>query len=103
MTAETPLGMAKMYAGGQDLRNPYISPLYGDLSGLPPVLVQVGTAELMFEDATGLVDGIERAGGTATLETYEGMIHVFQQVAPEVPESVAAISAIGTFLNKYMS
>ena len=78
------------------------SPLYGDFKGLPPLLVQVGTSEVLFDDATRL-DARARAGGVdVTLEAWNGMIHVFQAFAYMLPGGQEAIDHIGTFLRARM-
>ena len=91
-------GMVQAYLAGADPRNPLASPLYGDFRGLPPLLVQVGTSEVLFDDATRL-DARARAGGVdVTLEAWNGMIHVFQAFAHMLPEGQEAIDHIGAFL-----
>lgn len=87
---------ARMYAAGHDLHDPYISPLGADLSGLPPILVQVGTEEILLDDAVRLAESLTAAGGTARLEVYPGMFHVFQMM-PFLPETRQAFSAIAQF------
>lgn len=66
------------YAAGQDLENPLISPLYGDLSGFPRTYIQVGDNEILLNDATMLYKRLLKAGVPAELEIYKGMWHVFQ-------------------------
>jgi acetyl esterase/lipase len=92
--------MSLLYAGQDELRNPLAAPLYADLSGLPPMLVQVGTAETLLDDSIRIVDRMREAGGEVELETYEDLIHVFQAFAPAVPESLDAIERIGAFLKR---
>lgn len=66
-----------LYAPGEDIRNPYISPLYADLSGLPPLLLQVGAREALLGDAARLANKARRDGADATLRVYDGMFHLF--------------------------
>lgn len=91
---------AKLYAGGHDLKNPYISPLYADLTGLPPMLIQVGTREVLLDDSTRLAERARRAGVDVTLEIWKGMFHVFQLGAAFVPEARKAIENIAAFLRQ---
>lgn len=91
--------MAALYLGGADARAPLASPLHADLAGLPPVLVQVGTAEVLLDDSLQICERIRQAGGQAELQTFDDLMHVFQAFAPMVPESNEAIARIADFLN----
>ena len=62
------------YLGGADPRTPLAAPLYADLAGLPPLLIQVGTAELLLDDSTGLAERARAAGVDVTLELWDDMI-----------------------------
>lgn len=86
--------MTTRYAGSLDADDPRVSPLYADLRGLPPLLIQVGDAEVLLDDSTRLAAGIEAAGGTVTLEVWPEMVHVWHGSAGHVPEADAAIAAI---------
>jgi monoterpene epsilon-lactone hydrolase len=88
------------YAGDYPLTYPYISPLFANLAGLPPMFVQVGSEEILFDDSTRLVEKALQAKVDATLEIWEGMWHVFQAFAPYIPEAEQAIDQIGAFLKK---
>ncbi len=90
--------MADLYLGGADPRSPLAAPLYADLSGLPPVLIQVGTAECLLDDAVRIAEALRAAGCRVELEAFEDLIHVFQAFAPAVPEAVEAIEKIGAFV-----
>jgi acetyl esterase/lipase len=92
------LKMAKMYLGDLPPRTPLASPLYADLSGLPPLLIQVGTAETLLDDATRIAERARKAGVDVTLDVWEEMIHVFQAFAPMLPEGQQAIDKIGEYL-----
>lgn len=94
------LANAALYLGGADPRTPTASPLYADLTGLPPTCIQVGTAETLLDDATRIAERIRAAGGVVDLEAFEDLIHVFQAFAPHVPESVEAIDKLGAFLKR---
>lgn len=66
------------YAKGASLKDPYVSPLFGDFTGFPPTYVQVGENEILLSDSTRLVERMKAAGVTAKLDVFEGMWHVFQ-------------------------
>ena len=91
-------GMAKHYLAGKDPRTPLAAPLYADLAGLPPLLIQVGTAETLLDDSTRLAERARKAGVRVTYEPYEKMIHVFQIFAPLLDEGKQAIDNIGAFV-----
>jgi epsilon-lactone hydrolase len=92
------LEMTAHYLNGQDARSPLAAPLYADLAGLPPLLVQVGTAETLLDDSTRLAERARKAGVKVTLEPWEDMIHVFQVFAPMLDEAQQAIDKIGEFV-----
>ena len=69
------------------LENPYISPVYGDYTkGFPPTLIQGGTREIFLSNFVLQYQAIDCAGQVAILDLYEGMTHVFQAYAPDLPE-----------------
>jgi epsilon-lactone hydrolase len=90
--------MAKHYLAGKDPRAPLAAPLYADLAGLPPLLIQVGTAETLLDDSTRIAERARKAGVKVTLEPWENMIHVFQIFAPMLDEGQDAIDKIGEFI-----
>ncbi len=81
----------------RDLQHPYASPLRGDLSGLPPLLIQVGTREILLSDSTRFAEKAQAAGVDVTLEIEDGLIHVWQMF-PDLPESRDAMARIGMFI-----
>jgi acetyl esterase/lipase len=89
---------AVSYAAGCDVRDPLISPLYGDLSGLPPLLVQVGTDEVLLSDSLRLAERARAAGTSVQLDVWPEMWHVWHLFATAVPEARQAIDAIGRFV-----
>ena len=89
---------SKYYAGGQDTRLPWMSPLYGDLRGLPPLLICVGTYETMLDDSTSFAEKARAAGVDVTLRAWEGMIHCFPLLAPLFPEASQALAEICAFV-----
>ena len=92
------LESAAMYLAGADARTPLAAPLYADLQGLPPLLIQVGTSETLYDDSTRLEERARAAGVDVTLQTWEDMVHVWHLFAPLLPEGQQAIEAIGEFL-----
>lgn len=96
------LALANNYLGeGGDASNPLVSPLYADLSGLPPLLIQAGDRETVRDDATMLAAKAKAAGVDAELQVWDGMIHVFQMF-PEIPQAAEATEAIAAFLRRHL-
>lgn len=93
-------GMAKIYLGDADPRQPTASPLHADLTGLPPLLIQVGDLETLLDDSTRLAARAEAAGVDVTLEVWPEMVHVWQLFAPMLPEGREAIARIGAFVRE---
>jgi acetyl esterase/lipase len=89
--------MADAYLAGTDPRHPLASPLYADLAGLPPLLIQVGSAEILLDDATRVAEKAKAAGAEVALEAWPDMLHVFQAF-PTLAESGQAIQRIGDFV-----
>ena len=94
------LQMAAAYLGGKAPRTPLAAPLYADLSGLPPLLIQVGTAETLLDDASRLAERARKAGVTVSYEPWESMIHVWHLFAPMLDEGQQAIDRLGEFVRK---
>ena len=90
--------MAGLYLNGQDPQSPLASPVYADLRDLPPLLIQVGTEEALYDDAITLSRVARDAGVDATLEVWEGMMHVWHLMARLIPEGRQAIQVIGAFV-----
>ena len=91
---------AQAYLNGAHPRTPLAAPLYADLSGLPPLLIHVGTAEVLLDDSTRLAERARSAGVDVTLEAWDDMIHVFQFFASTLPEAQQAIDRIGQFMRE---
>jgi monoterpene epsilon-lactone hydrolase len=88
---------ASDYLAGADSRTPLASPLFASLAGLPPLLVQAGTADLLFSDSERLATAAAQAGVDVTLQIGEGLPHVYQTMLG-TPEAAEATEQIGKFL-----
>ncbi len=85
------------YLSGADPRTPLASPLFAALAGLPPLLIQVGTADVLLSDSERLAAAATAAGVDVTLQVGEGLPHVYQ-ITPGTPEAVQAVEQSGKFL-----
>jgi len=90
--------MAKVYLDGADPHSPTASPLYADLRGLPPVLVQVGTRESLLDDARRVVARARDAGVDVILHEFDGVVHMWVVMGPDIPESLEAFAEAGAFV-----
>lgn len=90
--------MASLYLGSTDPRTPLASPVVADLGGLPPTLIQVGSDDVLLDDATRLAARVAEGGGDVTLEVVGGAPHVWHVFASFLPEAEQAIDRIGAFL-----
>ena len=92
---------AKTYLGGSDPKAPLAAPLYADLRGLPPTLIQVGDAEVLLDDSTRLAGTAREAGVRVQMEVWDDMIHVWHLFAPILPEGKQALKQAGDFIKKH--
>ena len=88
----------KDYVGDHDPMDCYISPLYGDFRGFPPMLIQVGSYEMLLSDSVDVAAKARHQGVKVRLSIYDGMFHVFQMAAKMLPESRKAWVEIGKFI-----
>ncbi|MFF2083971.1 alpha/beta hydrolase [Nocardia sp. NPDC058176] len=79
---------------------PLESPAHCDLAGLPPTLIQAGTAELLYPDAVAMAQHLADQGVACELQTWAGQVHVFQAAASLTPEAAAAVAEISRFLDR---
>lgn len=86
------------YIGDADLTDPYLSPLYGDYRGFPPMLMQVGSYEVLLDDTTAVAKKARKAGVKVRLSVYNGMFHVFQMGMDLIPESRDAWEEVAEYL-----
>jgi len=91
-------GKNSVYLDGRDPKDPMVSPLFGDLGELPPILLQVGDAECMRNDSVEFCRKAKASGVDVQLEVWPEMIHAWQIFAPFLPEGVKAIERIGGFI-----
>jgi len=91
----------RLYLQGADPRQPLASPVFADLRGLPPLLIQVGTIEVLLDDARALAARGKTCGVEVTYEEWEGMFHGWQTMAALLPEGVQAIAHIGDFIRRH--
>jgi acetyl esterase/lipase len=94
--------VAAYYCNEDELRNPLVSPVYADLSGLPPLYIQVGQDEILLSDSTRAAEKVKAAGGDVAIEIWPGMWHVFQAFLHQMPESKKAVKKIGKFVRRFL-
>jgi phosphinothricin tripeptide acetyl hydrolase len=90
--------MARAYLGTTSARAPLASPLFADLRGLPPLLIHVGSDEVLLDDAVQLADRAKAVGVDATLEVWDRMVHVWHWFLPMLDEAKSAVDGIGRFI-----
>ncbi len=91
---------AEKYAAGKNLKDPLLSPLYGDLERIPPLFIQTGTRDLLYTEAMKLFEKAQKEGVAATLDVWPEMIHAWQLFAPAFPEAQEALERAGAFVEK---
>jgi len=84
-----------------DPAHPYASPLFGDYTGMPPILLQAGDSEVLLDDSKRLAERAAGQGCDVTLQIWDGMPHVFQGFAPFLPEASEALEKIGAFIRRH--
>jgi len=94
---------AKLYANGQPLKTPGLSPLYGDFDAFPPTLLVTGTRDLFLSLTVMVHRKMKEAGVEADLNVFEGLSHVEYFVIPESPESIALYKQLGLFLQNHFN
>jgi monoterpene epsilon-lactone hydrolase len=90
----------RRFVEDQDVRHPLAAPLYADLHGLPPLLIQAGSAETLLDDSRRIAARAKEHGVDVTFRIWEDMIHVWQLFAFMVPQGAAAIEELGTFVRE---
>lgn len=95
-------GIREDYLAGHDPADPLASPLYADLGGLPPLLVQAGSGEVLIDGIAAFVDTAELQGVPVTFDCAEGMFHCWQAFAAVLPEGAAAVERVGMFVRRWV-
>ena len=93
-----PLVVQAYLRGKAEVTHPYVSPLYGSFHQMPPILLQTGEAEILYDDSTRLADKAQQDGADVTLSLWPDMPHVFQMFAPYLPEASQAVAVLGDFV-----
>jgi acetyl esterase/lipase len=91
------------YTAGQDAALGLISPIFADLSGLPPLIIQAGTHEVLLDDAVRLAQQAATADVAVTLDITPGVPHVFQAYYPILDEAAAALDRAGQLLSAHLA
>lgn len=94
---------AKHYAGETPLTNPYVSPLFGDMKGLPPLLINAGMDDELFDDGRMFAEKAQTAGVDVTFRAGERMVHCYPLLAPMFPEATEAMDEIVVFIKSQLN
>ena len=97
LSAELLRASAAEYLQGRPATHPLASPLFADLRGLPPLLIQVSDTEILYDDSRRLAEAARAQGVAATLETWPGLWHVWQLMAGLLPEARRALESVANF------
>ncbi len=92
---------SNLYLAGADAQAPLASPLFADLRGLPPLLILVGTSEVLLDDSTRFAEKAKAAGVSVELEVWDEMIHIWPYFAAILPEARQAIERMGAFIETH--
>lgn len=95
--------MADAYLAGRDPKTPLASPLYANLAGLPPLLLQVGSAEILLDDAVRVAERARAAGVEVELRVWPDMFHVWHAFADILPEGQQAVEEMAAFFEKHLT
>jgi monoterpene epsilon-lactone hydrolase len=94
---------AYLYAGGHDLKDPMLSPVYGDLHGFPPTILTSGTRDLFLSLTVRVHRKLRQAGVEAALQVFEGLSHAQYTINPNAPETREAFEEIARFFDAHMA
>jgi epsilon-lactone hydrolase len=94
---------AKLYANGHDLKDPMISPIYGDYQGFPPAILTSGTRDLFLSNTVRVHRKMRAAGIEAELHVFEGMSHGQYGADPSAPETTEYFNEVVRFLDRHLS
>jgi acetyl esterase/lipase len=101
VSREMGLGMGRAYIGDREPSDPLASPVHAALDGLPPLLIQVGSREVVLDDARAIEKHAREAGVLARLDSWPGMVHVWQLFASVLEEGQRAIEDLGSFIRQW--
>ena len=93
---------AKLYAGEHDLKEPLLSPVYGDLRGFPPAILLSGTRDLFLSNTVRVHQRLMQEGGVAELLVFEGQSHGQYASAPDAPETAVAWNEVSKFFDRHL-
>ncbi|MDQ8003130.1 MAG: alpha/beta hydrolase, partial [Pseudomonadota bacterium] len=93
---------ALLYANGRDLKDPQLSPIYGDFAGFPPAILTSGTRDLFLSNTVRTHRKLRRAGVEADLNVYEGQSHAQYGLNPDAPETREAFTDIARFFDRHL-
>ena len=94
--------MARLYANGHDLKDPMLSPVYGDMRGFPPTLLTTGTRDLLLSNTVRVHRKLRQAGVDAELHVYEGQSHAHYMRDVNAPETREAFEEIAKFFQRHL-
>jgi len=94
---------ARFYANGHDLRDPMLSPVYGDMRGFPPTILTTGTRDLLLSNTVRVHRKLRQAGVEAALHVYEGQSHAYYARDDRIPETKEAFEEIAAFFAKHLA
>lgn len=90
---------ARLYLGDASALDPYASPVFADLAGLPPLLLQASSNELLLDDARRVHDKVRRAGGSSRLEIFDDLFHAWPMLDGFMPEARVALQQAAAFID----
>lgn len=91
-----------LYLGSTDAHDSRASPLYGEMTNLPPIMLHVGEDEILLDDSRRYADSVKKSGGTAEVHVWQGMVHVFPANVSLLHAARSALDMIGGFLRQYL-
>jgi epsilon-lactone hydrolase len=94
---------ASFYANGHDMRDPMLSPVYGDMHGFPPTILTTGTRDLLLSNTVRVHRKLRQAGVEAALHVYEGQSHAYFGRDDRIPETREAFGEIAAFFDKHLA
>lgn len=103
LIAEKPFNLRKIYFKKKNLKNPIISPIYGDLHGLPPILIQAGSHELLLDDILDFHKKAKESEVEVSFELWKDMFHCFQIFSSSIPEGQKAVESAGDYIKNLLS